>query len=175
MCTWHILLYLAGVVFVIPPGFCYVILAEFITAYCCIWHGSCLGTLHSVAFSRVLREYPMGFSVKQPYAFVALSPGTPILRVAQLCRSPEVNIPNHINEPNRKPNITYFTCICPHKIVTMNIHPLIKPAGKFHLRIVYLFSGKNWLKLLCAGSAAVILLKTWLPLTSRGHRATSKL
>ena len=48
--------------FVIPPGFCYVI-AEFPIAYCCIWHGSCLGTLHSVAFSRVLREYPVGVRV----------------------------------------------------------------------------------------------------------------
>ena len=56
---WRILFHLAGVVFVIPPGFCYVI-AEFPIAYCCIWHGSCLGTLHSVAFSRVLREYPVG-------------------------------------------------------------------------------------------------------------------
>ena len=28
------------------------------------WHGSCLGTLHSVAFSRVLREYPVGVRVK---------------------------------------------------------------------------------------------------------------
>ena len=53
------LTHLAGVVFVTPPGFCYVI-AEFPIAYCCIWHGSCLGTLHSVAFSRVLREYPVG-------------------------------------------------------------------------------------------------------------------
>ena len=49
-------------VFVIPPGFCYVIV-EFPIAYCCIWHGSCLGTLHSVAFSRVLREYPVGVRV----------------------------------------------------------------------------------------------------------------
>ena len=45
-----------------PPGFCYVI-AEFPIAYCCIWHVSCLGTLHS-AFSRVLREYPVGVRVK---------------------------------------------------------------------------------------------------------------
>ena len=60
--VWRILLHLAGVVFVIPPGFCYVI-AEFPIAYCCIWHGSCLGTLHSVAFSRVLREYPVGVRV----------------------------------------------------------------------------------------------------------------
>ena len=60
---WRILLHLAGVVFVIPPGFCYVI-AEFPIAYCCIWHGSCLGTLHSVAFSRVLREYPVGVRVR---------------------------------------------------------------------------------------------------------------
>ena len=56
---WRILLHVAGVVFVIPPGFCYVI-AEFPIAYCCILHGSCLGTLHSVAFSRVLREYRGG-------------------------------------------------------------------------------------------------------------------
>ena len=57
--VWRILFHLAGVVFAIPPGFCYVI-AEFPIAYCCIWHGSYLGTLHSVAFSRVLREYPVG-------------------------------------------------------------------------------------------------------------------
>ena len=49
-------------VYVIPPGFCYVI-AEFPIVYCCIWHGSCLGTLHSVAFSRVLREYPVKVGV----------------------------------------------------------------------------------------------------------------
>ena len=64
--VWHILLHLAGVVFVIPPGFCYVhVIAEFPIAYCCIWHGSCLGTLHSVAFSRVLGEYPVGVRVNQ--------------------------------------------------------------------------------------------------------------
>ena len=57
------LLHWAGKVFVIPPGFCYII-AEFPIAYCCIWHGSCLGTLYSVAFSRVLREYPVGVRVK---------------------------------------------------------------------------------------------------------------
>ena len=51
-------------VFVIPPGFCYAI-AEFPIAYCCIWHGSCLGTLHSVAFSRVLRELREFFFVGQ--------------------------------------------------------------------------------------------------------------
>ena len=62
--VWHILLHLAGVVFVIPPGFCYVI-AEFPTAYYYIWHGSCLGTLHSVAFSRVLKEYLVGVRVNR--------------------------------------------------------------------------------------------------------------
>ena len=64
--VWRILLHLAGVVFVIPPGFCYLI-AEFPIAYCCIWHGSCLGTLHSVAFSRVLREYPVRVRVLREY------------------------------------------------------------------------------------------------------------
>ena len=31
------------------------------------WHGSCLGTLNSVAFSRVLREYPVGVRVKDVF------------------------------------------------------------------------------------------------------------
>ena len=58
--------------FVIPPGFCYVI-AEFPIAYCCIWHGSCLGTLHSVAFSRVIREYPVGVRVKVSETYFKLN------------------------------------------------------------------------------------------------------
>ena len=73
--VWRIQLHLAGVVFVIPPGFCYVI-AEFPIAY-----GSCLGTLHSVAFSRVLREYPVGVLIQQMHVHYSLVNDNEISRI----------------------------------------------------------------------------------------------
>ena len=84
--------------------FCYVI-AEFPIAYCCIWHGSCLGTLHSVAFSRVLREYPVGVRVNLKL-HVAL--WFHALLIVML-----LSLTNRSNLPVVLPEYVYFASVAP--------------------------------------------------------------